>query len=194
MRLCKITNLVNYAISVEDIGVMLPGRGSSCIVELEAANKSINLLEKVRLKQVLAKPVQPIMSVWPFIKRQPEPVAKVEQIVPVQKVEQTNKIMEDKFDQLNQQVNKLVELIGSGVSILSSIPQIQTVQTQIATQIQSQTIKENELKVNMQEPMFIPSKIIPDDAKANVKISKSEIKTDVDSSVDALKKLKKRQF
>jgi hypothetical protein len=42
------------------------------------------------------------------------------------------------------------------------------------------------------DPMFIPTKIVPDDAQANIKVQEGEVQTDVGSSVDALRKMRKK--
>jgi hypothetical protein len=169
----RIINISNISVVIEDIRVYLPGKGDSDIVNTELVNRSKDFRDVRSLVRVEEIKTDKSMPVWPFHKSLPK-LKEAPQ-------EDTGSIKED--------VRIIKELLTKLLSRPSAPPAEVVAAHMRVAQERQELLKAGTLPLPMQDPMFVPSSIIPDDAEAVIKTKETEItKDDFDGNVEALKK------
>lgn len=169
MRLCRLTCLVHAGVSIEDISVHLPGKGSSVIVNSDAAIHSKDLASRIRMVRVEHLPQQAPMPIWPFVKAP----------IPKEPVALPSSSRED-FDVLLRRMETVSKDVKSLFDVISSIPGRANPSTESLPGLPMQS-----------DPMFIPEHIVPPSIEVRMKVSEEEIsKDDFESSHEALKKMR----
>lgn len=178
-RSVRITNLIQSAVFIEDIGVRLAWKGSSSTVSLDVANRSKSLSIAIKKKQVSKTIVSNSMPprVWPFPK---EKIRKTEE--PDSRDREISNLRGD-IKGLQGQLSAILQAVQDG----NSRP---IVMQQGAPGAQGQPL------VDHDDPMFIPSQIVPDErtteSRINVKSDEVEVE-DFDEAASALKRLRKNK-
>jgi hypothetical protein len=181
--LYRLISQLNTSFTIEELQIHFSGKGSVCIVNKEAADNSKELSVRLSSRHVIkqpfhsAKSVTSPMGVWPFLKPKPEePESKDDEV----------KKLKNEISGLNSKLDELVTLVKSGISIMSSRPN-QTIQ-----QIQPGS-NTNSVPL-IDEPKFIPSKIVPDEIKGNITVQEGEeSREDLSSISSSLKNLRKKK-
>jgi hypothetical protein len=161
MSLCRITNLMETSIAIEDIGVHLPARGSNVLIDTKTAERSRDLKSYQKWVRVEAV-VSPRLAIWPFTKPvvQPKsiPVAlPVAVSSPVPVVSELQQVRET-LSTLNSLAHKLSEFMQ----------QTKLVQSPIAAVAASEIVVEK-------DPIFIPSRVMPKNADVQIQTHEDEI-------------------
>jgi hypothetical protein len=178
----KIINEACADVTVEDLRVHLPGRGSWSIVlaaSLEASKDFGKVRHLVRLEPVRDERKMPV---WPFIKApEPEPARIPAPGKPVELDELVRSVrgIEQALKELLLRpspapadvVAAHVHAIGQRGGIPAGLPGADP----------------------SDDPMFIPSKIVPDSAEADIQVREGEVrKDDFDAAAAALRRARKR--
>ena len=196
----KITNLIQSSVVIEDIGVFLPCKGSSVILNESVVSSSKDLKSHKNWLKVEPYNMKPKKSVniWPFTKSnhkvdRPNLVPQqFSQQVP-QQLQIVQPIKHDAQDikdmrQMMHEIVKHVQRITDQVTKLSSVQvPVQQIQYQNVMSSVSQDV------IGPNEPMFIPSQILPKKAEVRINSVKDEVKQDsgVEEAMAALRKLRK---
>lgn len=174
----KIINLITSSVSIDDIGVHLPGKGSYKIVNHDVFNssKDFKLVKNLVKVEIVKESTVPF---WPFIKSVP---------IPASKTEQESKPVDTTQIELLKSVKKIEEVLNELLSRPSPPP------PEIIAAHVAQIKPGSEVKIPS-GPMFIPSKIRPTDVKEiDVDISSKDIrKDDIDNNVDLLKSMRTKK-
>jgi hypothetical protein len=136
--------------------------------------------------------------IWPVSKKK-ESIASVQPVVNINKVNKQeldlNPVLEVKQDSISQKPNidKIDELINKMDSLVSVLSKPEA--NHLTTSPNSVSKKSNESDdVRFKEPIFIPSKIIPDNTEVSVSTSESDqVRPDIAAATAALKNLKKKK-
>jgi len=170
MKLCRLTNLTSIDLSIEDLGVHLPGRGSQAVVNADSATASKNLKEMVKLVRVENIPESRPMPIWPFIKD--SPVQSLSASNPVENTEFSRRL-----DEINQSQKEILLLLRH-----------MNIQPKVTTPDYSASIDSGS-----SDPMFIPDRIMPTTQEIRMKVRESEVdKSDMDSSKKVLRRLRQK--
>jgi hypothetical protein len=175
---CKITNISSISVVIEDMGVYLPGRGDSSIVNADILKKSRNILDVKGLIRIDEVKVPKPMPVWPFHK--PE----------IPEEEETPR---RELGNIEKDIRDIKKLLAELLSRPSAPPaEVVAAHLQVARE-RRELLKSGTLPLAPEDPMFIPSTIVPDDAEAEIKASETEvIPDDFDGSLEALKRALKK--
>ncbi len=184
----KITNMTQMSLSIQELGVSLPGRGDYKIIESDLAKSSITLKEFVNKRWVKLDTLKKVdrMSHWPFHKP----------TVPVLTVESapssTNDIPSSENSGVLSEIRDLLKIMIDK----------QTSPEVLATHIALQSLKVNKSSTPGaihvsgkldQAPEFIPSKIVPTNIDASIKsVSRETEKSNLNETAQALKNLRKK--
>lgn len=203
----KITNLLSTSVTVEDLGVRLNAR-ESCTVRADSwaqSNDARDLEAKrwVRAdKQFVQGDPPPAMSVHrqpqrPLIPLDPPPAASQAQVSAPPALGVS--VSQESFDRFLKNQEELMRMVtGIAGAVPAGMDQInKTIAAMPAPAVvpyRPGSIQAHEYSPAARgaDPMFIPASIVPKDAQANIKVQEGEVQTDVGSSVDALKKMRKR--
>jgi hypothetical protein len=175
---------MSTSVVIEDLGVHLPCKGSSAIVDADSASRSKNLKERKQWIRIEPIPEVKPMPVWPFLKVQPKPSPPV----PPPPDDDIRQIL----SVLAQRTQTLLEIMAAKSSpqdsseILAAIARIPSISVAAAihTQVQSDV------------PLFIPGQIVPTQAQADSRIhAREEAVTvdDMDASLQALRQARKKK-
>jgi hypothetical protein len=166
----KITNMVNADIIIEDLSIRLSGKGSSAIVDANTADKSKDLVASRKLVRV-DKIREINMPIWPFVKSESKP-------------EGTPPHTPDNTSDMDE-----IKLLLS--SILLEIRSKQEPKSELKTIIVEKNSVIQGHSAIVSEPMFIPSRITPDEAETDIKLREGEVlKNDLNKGIETLKKLR----
>lgn len=209
--LYKITNLLSTSVTVEDLGIILQAR-STCTVRADdwARSNDARDLEAKRWvradKQfVEGRPPVPVVPVRSVI----APVRQIPQDPPSQPPHSMSKIdtppamgvpvSQESFDRFIKNQEEIMKMMtGLAGAVPSGLDQInKSIKAMPAPAVvpyRPGSVQAHEYSPAARgaDPMFIPSKIVPDDAQSAIKVTEGEVKTDVGGNVDALKKMRKR--
>jgi len=208
--LYKITNLLSTSLTVEDLGIRLDSR-ASCTVRAEEWARSSDARELEAKKWVRAdkqyvngrspNPVLPQrpVSAPPVQVPQDPPMAPHSQsridtpVVPMVAVSQ------ESFDRHLKNQEELMKMMAS---LMGQVPAgldqinktIKEMPQPAVVPFRPGMVQSHEVSpvARGADPMFIPTKIVPDDAKAAIKVQEGQVEADVGSNVDALKKMRKK--
>jgi len=205
--LYKITNLLSTSLTVEDLGVLLPAKGS-CTVRADSWTQSNDARELESKRWVRADKQyvqgQPPPSIAPVRRSAPALVPQDPSPSPPQPraevpVAQAVTVSQDSFDRFLRNQEELMKMMAG---LAGAVPagmerinkSIQAMPAPAVVPYRPGSVQAHEYSPSARgaDPMFIPTKIVPDDAQANIKVQEGEVQTDVGSSVDALKKMRKR--
>jgi hypothetical protein len=167
----KITNIVNADVIIEDLSIRLPGKGSNVIIDANIANRSRDLVVNRNLIRIDKIGEKVPMPIWPFVKSKklPDPTP------------ESNATQKDLSDIKSMLADILLRMNSESAS--------KTVIKKVIAVSQNQVPE----ILEVQEPMFIPSKIMPDQAEVDIKLREREVsKTDLSEGIKALKKLRSR--
>lgn len=209
--LYKITNLLSTSVTVEDLGIILPARGS-CNVRASdwAGSNDARDLEARRWvradKQFVAgrapvvtvpqRPPPVVVSPAPLDPPLPESGVLTPVVVPPVPVSQ------DSFDRFLKNQEEIMKMMtGLAGSVPAGIEKIEKrIQEMPAPAVIPFRPGMNQPHAHEfspaaagADPMFIPSKIVPEDAKTAIKVQEGEAKADVSSAVDALKRTRQKK-
>lgn len=180
--LYRLVSQLNTSFTIEELGVHFSGRGSVCIVNKEAADNSKELSGRLLSRQVVKQPfhsskqVVAPMGAWPFVKPKPEESESKEAEI---------KQLKNEISGLSSKLEELVELVKSGISIMSSRPTQTIIERVHGNNVSSQIID---------EPKFIPNKIIPNEIKGQITVRVGEEeREDLSSISNSLKNLRKKK-
>lgn len=169
----KITNISSSSVVIEDIRVYLSGRGDSSIVNADVLAKSKDIIAVRSLVRIDEIKVPRPMPIWPFHK--PEPP----------KEESSDKGM----GVIENDIRAIKELLTELLS-RPSAPSAEVVAAhlQVARE-RRELLRTGELPLAPADPMFVPNKIIPEDAESVIKTEEVEVTPeDFDGDLAALKK------
>lgn len=183
-----ITCLVSSSLKLEDVGVLLPGSGSTAAVFRSTADASQDVASALRkgwisvrsLPEAPRRPLSDVvrdMPVWPFSRpRDAAPAAN-----PVLAVLMS---IEGKLSELLQRPSAAPpEVVAAHVKAISSMARMPA-GLPGGGPLPGPGVSE--------EPQFIPSKIIPDAAETSINVREGVVLADVDSAASELRKLRKK--
>lgn len=172
-QMCRITCLISSGVHLEDMSVHLPGLGSSTVVHKDLLDSSRDLKRLTNLVKVEILPEKRPVAIWPFVKSSPP--------TPEPKIQLESSVTRAEYDLL---VSKLSD-VGTDVKAL--------LQNGVPVQSISGSSPVPTFHESSPDPIFIPSKIVPEIPAPVVKTNESDIKkSDMDSSIDALRKIRRR--
>lgn len=200
--LYKITNMLSTSVTVEDLGINLPA-GGTCTVRADAWSRSNDArnLEAQRWvkadKQFVAgrapphvlparAPAVPPRPVGPPVaQRVDSPVVAPAGVV----------VSQESFDRYLRNQEELMQMMSS---LMGSVPSgldqinksIKAMPAPAVVPYRPGSVQAHEFSPTARgaDPMFIPTRIVPEDAKSAIKVQEGEVATDVSSASAALKK------
>jgi hypothetical protein len=205
--LYKITNLLSTSLTVEDLGILLPAKGS-CTVRADswAQSNDARSLEAKRWvradkQYVQGQPPPSVVSVHrpppAMVPQDPPPPVSQSRIdtpavsgVPVSQ-ESFDRFLKNQ-EELMRMMTGLAGAVPAGMDQINKSIQAMPAPAVVPYRPGSVQAHEYSPSARGADPMFIPTKIVPDDAQANIKVQEGEVQTDVGSSVDALRKMRKK--
>jgi hypothetical protein len=199
MRLYKLTNLSNTSHVIEDLGVNLPGKGSTCVVNADAADRSKRLASLLTANTINKQPHKNEMKIWPRnVQPKPPPEASAE-TSEVSELKREISKLGSRIDNLGSKLDTLISLVEEGVSSLSDriSTEIQSVQIQAQAPVKSRNTQTSaasgvpEIVEDPDEPMFIPSQIVPEGTKGRININEGEEKKDLSAAKSRLRAARK---
>lgn len=209
--LYKITNLLATSVTVEDLGIILPARGSCNVRATDwAGSNDARDLEARRWvradKQFVAgrPPVATVPHRPPPVVVSPAPLdpphlPESGVLTPV--AAPPVPVSQESFDRFLKNQEEIMKMMtGLAGSVPAGIEKIEKrIQEMPAPAVipfrpgmNQPHAHEFSSAATGADPMFIPSKIVPDDAKSAIKVQEGEAKADVGAATDALKKLRKK--
>lgn len=189
----KIVNLIPGDVVIEDLGIRLRGRGDSSIVPAGAAAASKDLVKNSRFVKVETIRVQDPVPFWPFVKEREEPQPR-RPPPPVQAspVQQLSELAELKryLSGINQALQSLLERPSPAPPEVVAA-HVRTAQSMMALPSGLPGATNLPGSGSGNDPMFIPSKIVPDNASTSIKVKEeSVVKDDFEDGLDALRKVR----
>lgn len=187
----KITNLIPGDVVVEDLGVRLRGLGDSRTVPAEAAAASADLGRNSRFVKVETIRTKDKVPFWPFVReRRPDPRP--------EPVQAPSPSPSPDLSALQKQM----EGIASGLQALLERPppappevvaaHVRTAQSRSSMPLGFPGGPNLPGAGTGDEPLFIPSKIVPDEAEASIKVSEEAVdKGDFEEGLAALRRAKR---
>jgi hypothetical protein len=194
MKTYEIKNLSSTSVYLEDLGIRLNGKGATARISEDTMNASKSIKE---MRSMLAlTPIKPV-PVWPFsgpsvkVKRDlsvkqdtppapPVPEAPKNPIVvdvhvPAQDTSKMDALL-DKMTNLLSSIGSLTEMASRNIT--TSAPSASTIIQGVNTPLVS-------------DPIFIPSKIVPDAKSVQVSLSENkQDRPDIEEATKSLKKLR----
>jgi hypothetical protein len=193
MIVYRITNILSSSISIEDLGIRLDS-GQSVIISADSHARSEDLRRNDRWirSDTIHYPnnVKP-PTVHRKVLTVQEPIRKNE---PVDSGYVRSLKIESKLDDIQKMLSKMMnDNVNHATEIKKKIDEVPTpaVVPYRPGMVQSHEYKQ-QFSSDSSVPMFIPSKVIPDIDISGTKTSNTEIDKDVESTLDALKKLRKK--
>lgn len=192
MIVYRITNILLTSIKIEDLGLLLPS-GKSVIISADSHSRSEDLRRNERWIKSdiihISNKVKP-PKVHQKVIIVPEPVRKPPTFSCDSKIE----------SQLNEIQKMLFQMMDASLAQTSEIKKkIEEVPNPAVVPFRPGMLHHHEYSqqsttkpVYGDVPMFIPSTVVPDINISGTKTSDSEIDKDVDLTLDALKKLRKK--
>ncbi len=171
VKLCKITNLISSSVSIQDIGVYLPGKGSTKIIDYELSIKSKDLKNNklVKIEYFNVRKIEPKYETKSLFSK--------------------NEHANDNKTSIEQEINKEdLRLINE------NIKEIKSMLLNLHNQQHDEKINDKQA-INVDKPevdnelLFIPSKITPDNIESNMKTDEQHIDDDFSITKEKLKKL-----
>jgi hypothetical protein len=185
VMLYEVTNNLNTSLTIEDINVTLQARGGSDSSKIITQNliESEDLRRLKNLRWITITPRPSPIPVWPLSGLSPAPVPSAPVAsnpapapAPPSIVASSRPEVPDQISSVMSAVSEILELLKKGVSHSPSVPS------------STQTFSSSS-----QDPIFIPSKIIPDaEMKITVASSESDSSSFEDSS-EALRRMRKKK-
>ena len=177
---------------IEDLGVRLRGRGDSSIVPADAAAVSRDLARNSRFVRVETIRTQDQVPFWPFIKDERSPVrpdpSPVKQ-VPAQQVSELDELKRY-LSGINQALQSLLERPAPAPPEVVAA-HVRTAQSALSLPAGLPGSPNLPAAGRGDDPMFIPSKIVPDQAVASIKVKEEVVeKGDFDDGLEVLKKMR----
>jgi pyruvate carboxylase len=165
------------SIVFEDIGVRLPYKGSSTVINAIAVEKSKDL--KTHKNWVSVEPVSfpKPMPIWPLIK----PTS------PQIEVEQPSKPPSSELNEVRQSLRKIEQSTKAMLDLLAS----RSLSPEVI-QTSPSHLKDFPEVSQLSDPMFIPKTMMPKDAEISIHTKKGEVSVDLDAVTDALRRARKR--
>lgn len=202
--LYKITNLLSTSLTVEDLGILLPARGS-CTVRADSwaqSNDARDLEAKrwVRADKqyVQGQPPPPVVSARPapppMVPQDPPPAPHSQSRVdtPPSAGVPVSQESFDRFVRNQEELMKMMAgLAGAVPAGMDAINKsIQAMPAPAVVPFRPGMVHSHEISpvARGADPMFIPASIVPKDAQANIKVDEGEVQTDVGSNVETLRK------
>jgi hypothetical protein len=200
MRIVEIRNTTNNSVYIEDLGIRLNGKNATAYVTELDASQSKSLKE---LGALVSISVKRSFNIWPFSK----PLEKVSPTVaPLQESkpapEKANivyplpnppapivqnpavTVSDPKLDRLIENVNQLVNVMQNFAKQINQPTSSVTTASSIINSVTLAAYKEP-------EPVFIPSRIIPENSSSRVSVKQeSQDRPDIDDAAKNLKKLR----
>lgn len=206
MKTYRITNMSSLSIVIEDIGVALPGPLSTATVDESLLNASRLIGPLMRYLKV--EEVKPRLPVWPLAVEKPtrittvatkrsiptpkpaaptppvvqSPTQKTVVAAPIQAVPAaSNAVLEKRVEDLTGKLDRLVDVLMKN----ASAPTVVHVNSS-SPQSYNQSVAPKS-----DEPLFIPSSVVPKTETASVTMKTSEVKTsDLEGTVDLLRQMR----
>lgn len=200
--LYKITNLLSTSVTVEDLGIRLDAKGT-CTVRADSwmqSNDARDLEAKrwIRADKQFVQGMPPPSVVAP--PRPPPP-----KLIPQDPPQSQSRIdtpsvagvpiSQESFDRFLRNQEELMKMV---TGIAGAVPagmdainkSIQAMPAPAVIPFRPGSVQAHEFSPSARgdDPMFIPTAIVPKDAKANIKVQEGEAKADVNASAEALKK------
>jgi len=173
-----IRNLLHTSLTIEDAGVTLQARGTQVISDrLHESSRMIKEYSTKKWVHVSFQQDPKPMPIWPFSKPKPISVP-----TPNPSTDEVT-VLKGAVNQLEGRIAELIQAIRSSGPTspvyLASTPK---------------TIAAPPVMETIDEPMFIPTKIVPDAADVRINVDQSESdNTNFDSNLDALKSMRRRK-
>jgi len=187
----KITNLIPGDVVIEDLGVRLRGRGDSSTVPAEAAAASRDLVRNARFVKIETIKVRDPVPFWPFVREketrevQPQAPAPAPQVPALAEI---TKYMSG----INQALQALLERPSPAPPEVVAA-HVRTAQLAVSLPAGLPGAPNLPGTGRGDDPMFIPSKIVPDGASASIKVKQeSVVKDDFDDGLEALRKARRK--
>lgn len=182
----RITNLISSGVSIDDLRVFLPGKGSTATVLAATADGSADLKRNRHLVKVELVRTEKPMPVWPFIK-QPQVAAPPPppSVVEPMSSEELQAIRESTLS---------IETMLRELLTRPSPASADVVAAHVHAIRQRGGIPDGLVKSDAPDhPMFIQSRIVPEDTEAEINAVEDEVqKDDFDAGMDALRRARKK--
>lgn len=206
MKTYRITNMSSLSIVIEDIGVALPGPHSTATVDESLLNASRLIGPLMRYLKV--EEVKPRLPVWPLAVEKPTrittvatkksiPVPKPAPATPpvVQSASQktvvatpalaspvaSNAVLERRVEDLTGKLDRLVDVLMKN----ASSPTVVHVNSSSPQAFGQAPVAKSD------EPIFIPSSVVPKTDTASLTMKTSEVKTsNLEGTVDLLRQMR----
>lgn len=209
----KITNLLSTSVTVEDLGIILPA-GGSCTVRADAWSRSQHGPELERKRWIRAdkqfvpgRPPTPVLPSRRVSSPPPPPQAVPSRGEPFSEsgVETPRVagvvLSQESFDRHLRNQEELMKMMAS---LMGAVPSgLDRIQKTIAAMPAPAVVPYRPGSIQAHEfspaargddPMFLPSKIVPEDAKVAIKVQEGESKADVESASKALRKARGKKL
>lgn len=181
---CRIVNLIQAGVRLDDLGVLLPGKGSEAVVLAATASASADLRRARELRWVSIAPVRVAkeMPVWPFISEQ-KPASRPESAGGIESV--LRNIDSKLGELLRRPMPAPPEVVAAHVRSISSMPAVPAGLPGGGPLPGPGAAS---------HPQFIPSVILPDESEFDSRIQPSVEEVEapsLDEGVAALKRMRR---
>lgn len=178
----KIINLIASSVTLEDLRIHLPGKGSWAIVHAASADASKDLRDNRHLVKLVPFQTEAPMRVWPFIKAPPKALPPKPAVSP----------------------RELRELFQSVRGIETALQELLLRPSPAPADVLAAHVHAIKQRGGIppglpggpdpaDDPMFIPSQIIPADMDADIQAHEGEVqKDDFQEGMDALRRVRKK--
>lgn len=180
----RIVNQIASGVTLEDLRVHLPGKGSWAVVHAASADASKDLRENRHLVELKPFRTERSMPVWPFIKSPP-----------------TGKALLSKPSLNPQEMEKLLQSVqGIEAALQELLGRPSPVPASVLAAHVHAIRQRGGIPPGLpggpdpaDDPMFIPSRIVPTGMEADIQAQEGEVrKDDFQEGADALREARKK--
>ena len=178
----KITNLISSGVVLEDLKVHLPGKGSWIIVHAASADASEDLRKNRHLVKLEAIYIRKPMPVWPFIKS--VPTKNTLPLGPIHDSQELGKLLSSVRGIEAALRELLLRPSPAPADVLAAHVHAIRQRGGIPSGLPGGSDPAD-------DPIFIPSQIVPTDLDADIRSHEGEVKKDdFDEAADALRRVR----
>jgi len=199
MKTVEIKSITNVSVYIEDLGIRLNGINAVAYVSELDASRSKSLKDLSKLVKVSVKRT---LNIWPFSKPlhitshtplvntvSAEKISSNELLESFDKNLSTHHINDDRMEKLIENVNKLVDVMQEFAK--NSANTVGHRDSPNLTGTGSHLASRSNVSRKSDDPIFIPSKIIPDNSTIRLNsLDQSQDRPDIDDAAKNLKKLR----
>lgn len=186
----QIKNMLRTSLTIEDAGITLQAAEARVISEqLYLSSKMLKEYSAKKWIQISSFQEPKPMPIWPFSK--PAPAPPPPPTTPP--VTEEIKALRNNMGSLENRIAELLFALGApaATTAVTPIPNPQAIRPHGNGRLPTAS---TDIMPELAEPMFVPSQIVPTTADVRIQVNESESEhEDFDSSLDALKNLRKRK-